>query len=140
MVQLLLQCGANQEIRNDDGETAKDLAKKDETWAVFSNYEEKKEHSQNELLQQATYENNYDVAIILIFRGATLEGSDTLQTLAHLSRNAQMLDDDFVRALVSGGLDLAGIAYRKLLVHWWCYLMLLRYERILRTILFRTLK
>ena len=59
---------------------------------------------------------NYDVAIILIFRGATLEGSDNFEKLAEISRKTQMLDDDFVRALVSGGSDLAGIAYRKLLV------------------------
>ncbi len=92
---------------------AEEEAKNDETKAVFSKHKEKKE--QSELLQQAIDKNNYDVAIILIFRGATLEGSDTLQTLAEISRNAQMLDDDFVRALVSGGLDLAGIAYGKLI-------------------------
>ena len=67
IVQLLLQCGADQEIRNEWGQTAEELAKNDETRAVFSKYKEKNAKSQNELLQQAIDEKNYDVAIILIF-------------------------------------------------------------------------
>ena len=114
LVQLLLQCGANQEIRNDRKKTAEDVAENDKTRAVFSKYKEKKELS--ELLQQAIVKKNYDVAMILILQGATLEGSDNLEKLAHLSRKAQMMDDDFVKALVSGGTDISGIVYRKLLV------------------------
>ena len=71
LVQLLHQCGANQEIRDNKGKTAEDDANNDETGEVFSKYREKREQSQNELLQQAIDENNYDVAMILIFRGAS---------------------------------------------------------------------
>ena len=73
LVQLLLQCGANQDIRNDNGKTAEEETKNYEIRAVFSKYKEKKKQS---LLLQAIDEKNYDVAIILIFRGATFEGSE----------------------------------------------------------------
>ena len=56
MVQILLQCGANQEIRNIKWKTAEDVAMNEKTKAVFRKYKEKQ--SQMELLQQLTDEKN----------------------------------------------------------------------------------
>ena len=115
LVQLLLQCGANQEIRNDEGITAEDVAKNDLTRAMFSEYKEKKKQSQIGLLQQAIDDKNYDVAIIFLFRGVTLEGSDNLEKLIQIIKDVKKEDDNFVRALVSHGTELSGISYRNLL-------------------------
>ena len=105
LVQLLLQCGASQEIRNNDGKTAEDYAKNDEIRSVFRKYKKKKEQSQ--LLQQAIDEKNFDVAVILIFRGASLEGSDTFEKLVDISKNTQIFGHDF---------DLStGITYKKII-------------------------
>ena len=105
MVQLLLQCGANQEIRNRDGKTAEDLANNDETRSVFTKYKEKKEQSL--LLQQAIDEKNFDVEVILRFRGASFEESDKLEKLVDISKNTKILGDNF---------DLSSrISYRKIL-------------------------
>ena len=119
IVNVLLQCGANQQIRNNywnSWNTAEDLAKNDETRAVFSKNKEEGGKSKSELLQQAIVDKNFDVAIILIFREATIEGSDFFEKLIQIAQETQMLDDDHVRALVSRGSDLPGISFRKCII------------------------
>ena len=113
LVQLLLQCGANQEMRNVKGTTAQDFSQNEETRAVFGRYKENK--NKDELLQQAIEENNYDVAIILIFRGAKLEGLDNFEKLIQISRKTQLLDEEHLGVLVSRGSDLSRTSYRKLM-------------------------
>ena len=68
------------------------------------------------LVKQAVSEKNDDVAVILVFRGAKFEGSDTFEKLVPIIKRTNLLDDDHVRVLVSRGSDLTGIGYRKCII------------------------
>lgn len=107
----LLLCGANQQIRNKDGNTAEDRARNEETRAVFREFQQLMPQTQNSLLQEAINDNHF-VAVILILRGAKLEGGDTFEKLIEISE--EIFDEDFVEALVSRGTNLSGLSYRKI--------------------------
>ena len=66
LIHLLLQCGANQKIRNGEGKTAEEEADNEEIVEVFREFNKKGLKNKVELLKQAISEENYDVAVILI--------------------------------------------------------------------------
>ena len=115
MVQLLLHCGANQEFRNIDGKTAEEEAENDETRAVFRVFNEKGLKYKDEFLKQAISDQNYDVAMILIFREAIFEGSDNLEKLVLIIKKTSILGEDYVRAIASRGSELPS-DYRKCII------------------------
>ena len=71
VIKTLLQCGANQQIRNKEGRTAEDDAKNEETRAVFREFR-KNGLNPNDFLNQAISEENYGVASNLILRRSKL--------------------------------------------------------------------
>ena len=71
VIKTLLQCGANQQIRNKEGRTAEDDAKNEETRAVFWEFR-KNGLNTNDFLNQAISEENYGVALNLILRRSKL--------------------------------------------------------------------
>ena len=103
MVKLLLQCGANKKTKNTWGRIAQDedrrLKKKKytETEAVFREFNEKGLNTKDEFLKQAISEENHDVAIILMFRGVSLDGSDTFKELIQMTKKTRTLDVEFIR-------------------------------------------
>ena len=105
VVKILLQCGADQQIRDEDGINAEDEANNEETRAVFREFNENGLKNKIDLLKQAIEEENYDVAVIFIFRGAKLEGSDNFEKLIEITK----------RVIGSQGSDLSGISYKKLM-------------------------
>ena len=124
VVKILLQCGADQQIKDKDGKTAEDAAKNEETRAVFREFNELhlrvflKANNQKiyfwKLLEKAINEENHDVAVILILRGAKLEGTDTFDKLIELTEKYNILDANFVKALVNKETDLPSTSYRNL--------------------------
>ena len=99
MVKLLLQCGANKKIRGRWGRTASEVRyvnQSYETWAVFKEFIEKGLNTKDELLKQAVSEENYDVAIILMLQGASLEGADTFKQLIQMTKKTRILDVSFI--------------------------------------------
>ena len=104
MVKLLLQCGADKKIKNMWRNTAQEYRARyigtpddDETFAVFREFNEKGLNTKDEFLKQAVREENYDVAIILMFRGVSLEGSDTFKQLIQMTKKTRTLDGNFIR-------------------------------------------
>ena len=73
VIKILLQCGANQQIRNILGQTAEDAAKNEQTRAVFREFR-KNGLNTNDFLNQAISEENYGVALNSILRGANFDG------------------------------------------------------------------
>ena len=84
------------------------------TKEVFREFRKKRLTTKEKLFNYAISEGNYDVVIILIFRGANLNGLPSAK-LDKIIKETKILDDDYVRVLVSRGSDLAGISYRKLI-------------------------
>ena len=98
IVQLLLQCGANKETKNTTwGRISQDVADNEETEAVFREFNEKGLKTKEDFLKQAVSEENKDVAIILIFRGVSLEGSDTFKEFIQMIKKTGTLNCDFIR-------------------------------------------
>ena len=81
---------------------------------MFSEFRENGLNTKEELFKQAISEENYDVEIILIIRGANFDGLPSTK-LDQIIKETKILDDDYVRVLASRGSDLGGIRYRKLM-------------------------
>ena len=62
LVKILLQCGADQTIRNKAGKTAEDAAEDEETRAVFREFNKNLLKNKDELLKQAITEEKLDLA------------------------------------------------------------------------------
>ena len=114
VIKTLLQCGAIQQIRNIQGKTAEDVSKDGETRAVFREFSSKELNTKEDLFNEAISEENYEVVIILIIRGANFDGLSRTK-LDQITKETKFLDEDHVRVLVSRGSDLAEIPYKKLI-------------------------
>ena len=90
VVKILLQCGADQLIKDQNRNTAEDAAKNKETREVFREFNEPGQQTANILLAKAINENNHDVGVILILRGAKLVGA-----------SGNTLDRDFVQSVLN---------------------------------------
>ena len=89
VIKILLHCGANQQIRNRAGHTAEDVAKNEETRAVFSEFREKGLNTKEELFVKAVEEKNYDIAAVLAFNS---EDTNVLKTIIEILDTKKIKD------------------------------------------------
>ena len=107
-VKMLMDCGADTEMRNSDGKTSCDIARKEEIKSLFEEFIQKDGlENKSQLMKNAIDAEKWDVATILALKGAS-EDTEIFKDLLTSATNSENINVDCILALlakIEGGLS-----------------------------------